>query len=203
MAGKSKTTGTARPGTTATPDDLIRAAMSVAEAEGWCALSMPRIAEEANVDLPTARSVFATVHALLESLSDKTDQSAMRECAHFQDEDTVRDRLFALLMARLEYLAPCKPALRTITPGAMPVLLSLTGGGWRLFVSMALMLQLAGVPPSGPIGVLRTKGLGIVYVSAFRVWLRDDTEDLAATMATMDKGLHRAEMLARQFSLKH
>ncbi len=41
----------------------------------------------------------------------------------------------------------------------------------------------------------RTKGLALIYFNAFRVWLDDDTPDMARTMAALDRGLARAEWL--------
>lgn len=184
---------------------LVDAAMILAASHGWHTLSMERIAEEAGVDLEKALTVFGSTHVLLNSLFEKIDNVALNECGQFQNEDTVRDRLFALLMARLDALAVYKPAVtsllrgRTCKPRALLARLPRLN---RLMVSMALMLDAAGVPPSGPIGKLRTKGLAVIYLNAVRVWLRDDTEDLAPTMAILDKGLARAEMLALQFCRK-
>ena len=41
------------------------------------------------------------------------------------------------------------------------------------------------------------KELALVYLNALRVWLADDTEDMAKTMAALDRGLRQAEMLIR------
>ena len=40
-----------------------------------------------------------------------------------------------------------------------------------------------------------TEGLALIYVCAFRVWIDDDTPDMARTMAALDRGLARAEWL--------
>ncbi len=189
-----------------TKTKLIDAAMNLAAADGWHALSMDRamdrIAAEAGITLEDARGVFASSHALLEHFVDQIDRNALAECDQFQDEDTVRDRLFALLMARLDALTPYKPAIASLIRGATCNPVVLMSRLPRVMTSMALMLDAAGVGPSGPVGLLRTKGLALVYVTTLRAWLRDDTEDLAPTMAVLDKGLGRAEMLALQFCHK-
>jgi hypothetical protein len=59
--------------------------------------------------------------------------------------------------------------------------------------SMAWSLEAAGVSASGLPGIVRTKGLAAIYLSAIRVWLRDDTQDQSETMAYIDKNLKRAE----------
>ena len=59
------------------------------------------------------------------------------------------------------------------------------------------MLEAAGISSVGLAGSLRIKGLALVYLNALRVWLEDDSPDMARTMAAVDKGLRRAEQLAR------
>ena len=44
-------------------------------------------------------------------------------------------------------------------------------------------------------GVMRIKGLSLIYLAALRVWLKDDTQDFSRTMAQIDKNLKRAEAL--------
>jgi hypothetical protein len=67
----------------------------------------------------------------------------------------------------------------------------------RFARSMAWMLEAAGISSVGLAGSLRIKGLALVYLNALRVWLEDDSPDMARTMAAVDKGLRRAEQLAR------
>lgn len=181
---------------------LIDAAMALVASHGWRTLSMDQVAEEAGVTMTDAMAVFGSIHALLERLFDKVDKRALAEVPHFQDEDTIRDRLFALLMARLDALQPYKPAMACLIQSNMCHPQTLITRLPRLMSSMVLMLGAAGAAPSGPMGLIRTKGLAVIYLTALRIWLRDDTEDLAATMAALDKGLGRAEMLALQFCRK-
>jgi ubiquinone biosynthesis protein COQ9 len=181
---------------------LIDAAMTLAASHGWHALSMDMIAIEVGVTLEEALAVFATTRALQDTLFDRIDEAALAEIDQFTDEDTVRDRLFALLMARLDALSLYKSAVASLLRGvACNPSLALARLP-RVMKSMARMLDGAGVPPSGPIGVIRTKGLALIYVTTLRTWIRDDTEDLTPTMVVLDKGLSRAEMVALQFCRK-
>ena len=52
--------------------------------------------------------------------------------------------------------------------------------------SMRWLLQAAGVPAQGVLGLLRAKGLLGVWVWTLRTWQTDDSPDLAATMSTLD-----------------
>jgi hypothetical protein len=39
--------------------------------------------------------------------------------------------------------------------------------------------------------------LNALWLNALRTWMRDDSDDMAKTMATLDRGLGRAERLSR------
>ena len=60
---------------------------------------------------------------------------------------------------------------------------------------MAAMLEAARLSTSGCRGRLRVKGLMAIYLATLRVWLRDETNDLAKTMAALDGQLRRVEAL--------
>jgi ubiquinone biosynthesis protein COQ9 len=62
--------------------------------------------------------------------------------------------------------------------------------------SMGWMLEGAGVSAAGPFGRLRAKGLLAVWLWTLRAWRRDSSDDLAATMAALDKALTQAGQVA-------
>ena len=68
--------------------------------------------------------------------------------------------------------------------------------GPQLLASMAWMLEAAGLSSAGPAGMLRTKGLALIYLATLRAWLDDDSTDKARSMAVLDRGLSRAETVA-------
>jgi hypothetical protein len=65
--------------------------------------------------------------------------------------------------------------------------------------SMGWMLEGAGVSTRGLRGEIRKKGLTLVWGYGMRAWIRDDSTDLTATMAAVDKALERADALAARF----
>jgi hypothetical protein len=58
---------------------------------------------------------------------------------------------------------------------------------------MRWMLEAAGIPTDGIAGVIAVKLTAAAYVAAFRAWLRDDSPDLAPTMAALDRRLRGIE----------
>jgi hypothetical protein len=66
----------------------------------------------------------------------------------------------------------------------------------QLLRSLAAMLEAARISSSGVKGLIRTKGLAAIYLATLRIWLRDDSPDMAKTMASLDGHLRRVEALA-------
>ena len=112
-------------------------------------------------------------------------------------EGSARDRLFEVLMRRLDSLKPHREALGNIVfDNARDPVSALCGLG-RLERSMAAMLEAARLSAGGLRGLLRAKALGVAYLATLRVFLSDDSPDLAATMAALDRNLRRLDRLAR------
>jgi len=121
------------------------------------------------------------------------DQSALAEAT---GEGPTRDQLFDLLMSRFEAMKPHREGicalLRTL-PGNPATALLLACATRR---SMRWMLQAAGCSATGLRGEIRMRGLMAVWLWALRAFERDESEDLAATMAALDTALSRAHTVA-------
>ena len=174
---------------------IITAALELSAAEGWRSLSLAGIADEAGVGLAELHQAFASKTAILAGFLKTIDAKVLAGGKGDADEDP-RDRLFEVLMRRFDALNPHKAAISGILretlfdPAAASVLAP------RFIHSMAWMLEAAGLSSAELGGRLRVNGLALLYMYALRVWLGDDSQDMAKTMAALDKGLRRAEWLA-------
>jgi hypothetical protein len=65
--------------------------------------------------------------------------------------------------------------------------------------SMSWMLDAAGIDTGGVKGLMKIAGLTAVYLDTLRAWKDDDSEDMAKTMAALDRNLARAETWATRF----
>ncbi len=179
-------------------DRAIEAALRLAAAHGWRPVTMAAVAGRAGLDLGALLGLFPTKAALVHAFFRRIDGRVLAgECYAPDAPEPVRDRLFDVLMRRFDALAPHKKAVAAILNDTALDPLAALCGLCRVWRSMALMLEAAGLDASGLVGLARAKGLALVYLNALRVWLRDDTADMAKTMAALDKGLKRAEAIAR------
>jgi AcrR family transcriptional regulator len=185
-------------GTSTNAEQLIDAALRLTVERGWRELTLPEIAAEAGVSLADAYTAFPTKMAMLNGFMARIDRQMLAEGAP-DTAETVRDRLFDVVMRRFDALGPHKDAVAAIVDDLPADPLSTLAVLPAFGNSMAWTLEAAGVSASGLSGALRIQGLAIIYLTTLRTWLQDDTADAARTMATLDRALRRTEMLIRAF----
>lgn len=182
MATKSDIAGT-----------ILSAALHLAETKGWRALTLAAIAAAGEQKLDRLYAEFPTKSAILAEFNRRIDAATLKE--PLDNDGSVRDRLFELLMRRFDALAPHRAAIRAILRDTIGDPLASLAGLCAVQRSMSLTLEAAGVSASGPFGRLRAKALGALYLKTLYSWLRDDDND-DRVMADLDKALARAERFA-------
>lgn len=169
---------------------LVASAFSLAAERGWSGVSVAQAARDADLPLDRARRRFPARCVVLLRFGSLADQAALELAAN---EGSPRDRLFDMLMRRIDFLQRHRPGMLALLrhlPRDPPLALALAAASQ---CSMGWMLEGAGVSARGPHGQLRRKALLAVWLWTLRAWQRDDSEDLAATMAALDLALLRAE----------
>ncbi len=176
--------------------DVTAALMRVAARDGWASTTLAKVAAEAGTTLAALRARFDDRTALLDRFDAVIDATVLAGTAPPSAADTVKDRLFDVLMRRFDALAPHRPGVLAFWAGLRRDPLAALCRLPAALNSMRWMLEAASVPSSGSSGLLRAKALLAVWLSACRAWETDETPDLAPTMAALDKALTRAESLA-------
>ena len=201
-SAKQKTATSARKGNgrSAASDAVIDAAMRLAALQGWRHTSLRDIADEADIGLADLYRLYPSKSSILRAFIRRIDAETLAASGPYEDAETVRDRLFDVVMHRFDAMRPYRDGIRNILRDAQRNPLMAFCGALPMARSMAWMLDAAGAMRPDLAGLARIKGLGLIYANALRVWLDDDTEDFAPTMAALDKSLHRAERFVAAFS---
>jgi AcrR family transcriptional regulator len=173
----------------------LATALDLAAQRGWRDLTMEDIATEGGITLVQLHDAYGSKGAILDAFADQVDAAVLAGDSADLAGDPVRDRLFDVVMRRFDALGPHKDAVRAILRDTGSDPCAAIGGACRLRRSMRWMLEAARVDTSGLGGLLRVKGLMAIYADVMRTWLRDDSEDLAKTMALLDKRLRQADRL--------
>lgn len=178
----------------ATPRDrIVDALMTLAAEQPWNDIEIGDIAQEANVTLAEFRDAFPSKGAVLAGLARRIDKAVLEGTSDDLAEEPARERLFDVLMRRLDAMAPYKRALRRIAfalrsdPLSM---LALNGVGLN---SMRFMLAAANISTEGPLGGLKIQGTVIAFANTLETWFTDDDPAQARTMARLDREIRRGE----------
>src|ERR687891_655534 len=107
-----------------------------------------------------------------------------------------RDRVFELLMCRLESLVPYRAGLARLARDARADPCVVLATACRLERSLMWLQDVAGVRRHGLRASLARRALGLAYVRAVQVWFEDEGADLGKTMAELDKQLRRIQNVA-------
>ncbi len=156
-------------------------------------IGFTEIATRAGVSLAQLREIFGTRLAIVAAHVKEIDRRVLAVEDAEMTEESPRERLFDVLMRRIELLEPHKAAIRSLLrsctrdPG---LALALNGLAVR---SQQWMLTAADIDAAGPRGMLRAQGLALLYASVLRTWVHDEDPGQARTMASLDRALARGQ----------
>jgi AcrR family transcriptional regulator len=174
-------------------EKIVDALMALAAERPWNEISLGDIADRAGVSLAQFRDCFPSKGAVLGGFSRRIDRIVLDGGPG--EGESGKDRLFDVLMRRFDAMGAYKAALANINDWAMRDPLALPALNQLALNSLRFMLEAAGLNSEGPLGALKLQGLALAWTHLFHVWLADDSEDSAKTMAALDKELARGELL--------
>lgn len=183
----------APPRGTSDRDKAIDALMALLAEHPIEDIGLAEVAGRAGLKLSQLRGEFDSVLAIYAAHIKLIDRAVLDGGDADMAEEPPRERLFDVLMRRIEVLAPYKDAVRSILRSARRnpgLALALNAMAVR---SQSWMLEAAGIAAHGPRGALRAQGGALMFARVLSVWVDDDEEGLDRTMAALDRGLASAE----------
>jgi AcrR family transcriptional regulator len=192
----SRSTRPAAPRPTTEREKIVAAFLALLVEKPMEQIGLAEVAKEAGVSLAQLRGEFPSTLAMLAAHIKTIDRAVLAADVSDMAEEPARERLFDVLMRRLEALAPYKDAVRSLmrsvrrNPG---LALALNGLAVR---SQQWMLTAADIGASGPKGLVRAQGMAMLFGSVLRTWVQDDDPGLARSMAALDRALARGQRWA-------
>ena len=178
-----------------TRNAIIDALLALAAKHRWEAISLEDMAARAGVSLAQLRNAYDERLAVIADFARRTDQAVLAGIDPDMAGEPARERLFDVLFARIEALAPHREAIRNLGAAARRDPLLALELNRIVAVSMGWMLTGAGISATGPGGLFRAQGLAVVWARVLRTWFDDDDPGLARTMAELDRRLREAERI--------
>lgn len=169
---------------------IVRAAMDIAAEKGWSEVSSVEVAKRAKVPLDDVRSMCPDKTDLLRLLGEEIN-IVMLDGGEV--DGAPRDNLFELMMRRFEALQEYREGVLAVVEAARrePGIVFKLAGDFH--DALGHVLDMAGLNPTP----LHRMGLGAVALATFRTWCEDESDDLAATMSSLDKRLGQVEQAAQ------
>jgi len=167
--------------------------MRLAATQPWNDIEVTDVAREAGVSLAEFRDLFPSKGAVLGAFSRMIDKEVLEGTTDELAEEPARERVFDVIMRRLDAMTPYKAALRRISDAVRGDPLTLAALNQVALNSQRFMLAAAGISTEGPLGLLKLQGAALVFANTLETWLDDDDPALARTMARLDRELKRGE----------
>jgi AcrR family transcriptional regulator len=185
-----------QPGGTVQSDAIVGAFMALLADKRIEDIGFAEIARRAGVSLSTLRVKYSSKIEILTAHMREVDRAVLDGIDSGMADEPPRERLFDVLMRRLDLLAQDKAAVQSLQRSVMlnpGLALALNGLTVR---SMQWMLTAADVSASGPKGMVRAQGLALMFASVLRTWVHDDDPGQARTLAALDRALSSGQRWA-------
>lgn len=170
---------------------IVDALMALAGERLWEEISISDVCHRAGVSLAEFRDFFPSKGAVLAGFSRRIDHIVLEGSSDDLAGEPAKDRLFDVLMRRLDAMAPYKSALEGVARWARNDAAGALALNQMAVNSMRFMLEAAHLDTEGPVGALKTQGLVLAWLRVLDVWFRDDDPDMSRTMAKLDRELAR------------
>lgn len=170
---------------------IVEALMELAAERPWEEIAISDVANRAHLSLSEFRDAFPSKGAVLAGFSRMIDKKVLEATTADLAAESPRDRLFDVLMRRLDAMAPYKEGLRGVAEWARRDPASALALNGVALNSMRFMMEAAGLDSEGPLGNFKLQGLVIAWTRVLDTWFQDDDPMMDRTMAALDEQLAR------------
>jgi AcrR family transcriptional regulator len=175
---------------------VIQTSLDMAAERRWNEIAFDDIAGQSGYSIEDVSVLFADKTDILSAYARQIDMRLKDMFENGAGGESPRDAIFDIMMERFDILNENRKAvisiLDSLTLKPQEALESLP----FLCRSMSTMMDLAKIDVSGWKKPALSIVLTGIYFKILRCWVNDDTVDMAATMASLDKGLNYFDKLA-------
>jgi AcrR family transcriptional regulator len=184
------------PHPTVQRDRIVGAFMALLAEKRFEDIGFAEIARRADVSLSELRAKHSSKIEMLAAHMREVDRAVLDGIDPGMADEPPRERLFDVLMRRLDLLVPDRAAVRSLQRSVMlnpGLTFALNGLAVR---SMQWMLTAADISAAGPKGMMRAQGLALQFASVLRTWVDDDDPGQARTLAALDRAMSSGQRWA-------
>ena len=160
--------------------------------KSWSNLSIKEIKLKSKIRLFS--NLIKNKQELLNNINSYFDYKLILRSKKIENSNS-KDMIFEILMMRFDVLQDNRKAVLTIfqsfrrNPKELIFILP------KLLGSIEMMLSRVKISSKGFLGKIKIKGILIIYLTVFLVWINDETESLEKTMTFLDNSLDQVGKL--------
>jgi hypothetical protein len=181
-----------------TKKKVIQLSFKLIEKIGWNDFSLEKLSNLEKISLGELKDLMVSKNNILSEYSKMIDQDvdALIDIEDFKDS-SVKDNLFELLMCRFESMNKYKKALqKIIESGKDPILVKVIT--CNVMDTLDFYLEFSGAYDGTFIDSFKKKTFLLIYAYCFKIWLKDNSNDLSPTMSELDRLLTISEKFSRK-----
>lgn len=183
---------------------ILDTSLNLAKENAWETVTLQQIALSAGLSESDVEDLIQSKNNILHLLIAQIDADLLQNCSgNFSEDDTAKDRIFEVVIERFDLLNENRAAIKSIYKSLLKGFIPAPETLLIFRNSMMVMLEIAEVLPHKrlPTNEFHIKGLALIYLATMRVWVKDESEDLSVTMATLDKHLSQADKVLKYLPL--
>ena len=168
---------------------IAETALFLLKNKNWNDLSLEEIKKKSKIQ--KFDKLIKNKKAIIKKINEYFDYKLSFRLKNIEQSNN-KDMIFEILMMRFDILQKYRKGILSIfnsfkgKPQDLVFLLP------NIIDSIILMVNYTNVSTKGIKGQLKIKGIVIIYISSFFVWMNDNTPSLDKTMTTLDKNLDQA-----------
>lgn len=172
---------------------ILAAALELAAKREWESVSLSEIARAAGLSHQDVTAVFPQKYEITEAvLRGIDDRMSLEELGLDKGRDSLKDRLFEVVMFRFDLLGENREAMVSMLKPALRSLEQAARHKQGFCYSMRLIIEKADLDCDHALKEdILIAALALVYMMTVKVWLKDDGPDMSKTMAALDRYLAR------------
>jgi ubiquinone biosynthesis protein COQ9 len=178
--------------TTAFISDLANAARKLAATRPWQDISLRDLCVSADVTLAACAQEGVTKAHIAAKLDSELDQALLANAHDIDQSQSVRDRLFDVVMGRYDAMEEHRAGWQSILNGELGDPLARVARQARRTHTASWALEACGITASDMRGAGQSIGLARIIRQCDKQWC-EDGPDLAKTMAFLDQELRKSE----------
>ena len=173
---------------------IAETTLKILDKKPWLDITLKEIQTKSKVE--KFNLLIKNKKDLLIKLNNYFDYKVSSKISNIENSN-YKDMIFEIIMMRFDVLQENRKGIKSIfdsfknRPKLLFFLLP------ELLDSILVMVKSINLPIKGVLGQLKIKGIFVIYVSSFFVWLNDETIALDKTMTALDKYLDQANNILK------